>query len=79
MYTHTHTQYIHNFFFFSQSNFVILHTPNTKSELFLNHQHVEQCAIKPEINIWKRFGFNNNDGQLNKTVAICKLCRPAIK
>ena len=44
-----------------------------------NSDTVYNAPANLKSKVWKRFGFYMKDGRLDKSLAICKVCRTAIK
>lgn len=42
-------------------------------------EQLHQPTNKYKSSVWKHFGFNKKDGNLDKTHAVCKICRGTIK
>ena len=44
-----------------------------------NSDTVYNAPAKMKSKVWKRFGFHKEKGHFDKSLAICKVCRTAIK
>ena len=44
-----------------------------------NSDTVYNAPANLKSKVWKRFGFYKKEGHLDKSLAICKVCRTAIK
>ncbi|CAL8338113.1 unnamed protein product [Boreogadus saida] len=44
-----------------------------------NGETIFNAPANLKSNVWKSFGFYKQEGNIDKSLAICKLCRTAIK